>query len=1496
MTTLPSGTLYFNKLLPTGPADDRVRENQAAALAAQGGGSSFGDVLYETMAFNPTTTLIRKAQELGYAADPNFTLDQKFLDELTEGIDRDLWDKYADAVSMEHALYIQQTNRMMMEKRQIIAEGTGFSSFGAQMLGSLADPGGIAVGILTGGAGFAAKVGVIGNAAIAGGANMALTGLQASEDPSITGMDVLRAGAGGAGFGATQQLTRGFGLGARVAAGAAGQAFPAAAVDLFDDRPGNAKLLEFGTNLMFGGLFNAIPSSHATDAQIKMGETSQRVGQRMADQAQGKPVDFSTSIPAIEAVLGIDPNAPKVVSTVSAETKAFALDMVSRIVNADRRITGDPGKAVHVGTLGDFLKDERLRKLYADVLDVEITVSDFAMRDGKPVVLPDNIKAHGAFGFREANGKKIPSITVITRDPAKIVDTLLEEGAHALRAARGRDLGGFDWNNPTAAQHASLKSEQTAAKMLAHAKSILAETTTPTKTADAPEVVSAVSAETGRVKEPWDLTADEQARADKLKERAMRGEADLPEDQAFRDDLQNRLDALVNATPQQAAKMSDKNWQRWRGAKRNGTPDQAMDIAAAALLRGDDIALAAIKNDIADKLIAEPNADATPSEREAFQKKQDDWNATLDAIEEAEKQHKAKRESPPSTTPTKTADAPKVVSSVSAGSPEPRDVSSTPGAATAADTAQPGVRIPNNPLSLNLAEIVHGGDPNQVPFTGMSTPFNLGGIDGNLSQWSKTAMAGSSEVPEIRLIAQLIGFDPTLKADGSKALYATNEWLRDTNNRIMHPFFQGLDGAYQAHTKANPGAAMSEPDFRVAVGKALARDIDTISDPHVKQAAAHIRKTVYDGLIELAPDHGVEVGKVNNYVNRVHIASARDNFAFEVGAKLRPNGSKGEQRLLGRQVLETMFTNAGIKAGVDPEQAARNAIGIIEKAGVGSLVEDSTGASIGSGKNRTMERIELDETHRETITFPDGTTREFGVEDFLERDVLNLASLYTHQMTHLFAISRIGELMGVNMDGSVTRLEGVNAILKHVEEAAKLRGLRPEQYAKDLERATSLLKHAAGIPEHDTTTSSRVKDTLRNLAIFKTMGNVGSAVNNTVELLGDATATLGFWNTVTQIWPSIKDVYTLARKRQLSPETARELADLGAIMERYITRYMPRIGESIDNPIGRTAVELGATRLARLSMDASLQSFGQDVSVLATARAMVRKWEQIAASGQGFSEKRLGLMTLDKADEARIIEQIKAHSVGGDGKPLYENGVRRKGVEFGDLNEQAWDVDTRQTFFQARQHTNRTLIQQGNPTALAQWMTTPTGKVLAQLRGFSFGAHANKFLSELQVRDEITAKKVLYGTTAAGLAYIGRTYMDAAFQKDKEAFLERRLSTKNIALAAYSRASYAALFPTAFDGVYADILRNEGVFSQFRPSGTKGGALLGTPLVQTALDIGLPGDPARVFRAMYHAVTPARDFSRQDYDALKSGSMLPDILNLRKLADQYAKDLPAESQ
>lgn len=83
-----------------------------------------------------------------------------------------------------------------------------------------------------------------------------------------------------------------------------------------------------------------------------------------------------------------------------------------------------------VGYLSTLLKSERLRDIYQEVLETPIMALD------KP-----KVKFHGGFGsFR---GRPMifvnPSIT-----PTEIVKTLLEEGAHALRRAKGRPLRKID--------------------------------------------------------------------------------------------------------------------------------------------------------------------------------------------------------------------------------------------------------------------------------------------------------------------------------------------------------------------------------------------------------------------------------------------------------------------------------------------------------------------------------------------------------------------------------------------------------------------------------------------------------------------------------------------------------------------------------------------------------------------------------------------------------------------------------------------------------------------------------------------------------------------------------------------------------------------------------------------------------------------------------------------------------------------------------------------
>lgn len=1144
MTTLP--TRVFTPLTPTGPADDVLRERQIAEHSASGG-SSFGDVLFETMAFTPTTTLVRKAFEMGYQADPAFVLDQKLLDQLTEGVDQDLWDKYADAVSEPHALYIEQTNRMMMEKRRIVAEGTGFSSFAAQMLGSLSDPGSIAVGLLTGGAGFAARVGVVGNAAIAGGSNMILTGLQASEDPSITGMDVLRAGAGGAGFGATQQLTKGMGLGARVAAGAAGQAFPAAAVDLFDDRPGNAKLLEFGTNLAFGGLFNAIPSAKATDAQIKMAETSHRVGTRMMDQAQGKPVDYPSSIPAIEAVLGLDPNRP---------TPA-------------------------------------------------------------------------------------PDLTTYTAT----------------------------------------------------------ETTLPTKTL---------------------------------------------------------------------------------------------------------------------------------------------------------------------------------------------------GAATELDTAQPGLDNPADPFDLDLSELATMR--NTVAKASFSAKANVGGHDIGLLRWDMAGMVGGSDIPDFRAAARATGLDWVPDSSGAPVTYSASEWVIDRTKTALADAYLPTDRAYAAHREAAKSAGtplMSKDDFNVAIGNALRRG-EQHTDPNVAAAAANFRKQ-FDALHERAVRHGVEIGYTPDYVPRRYNPQAIDARIMELGAKLAPDRDAATQGAIGKEALTGVLERAIAKKTA----AKRETVTIAGKTSMGwttegpEIIRSRAESILDKGGRSTTEditssRMELDETHRESIALPDGNTYDIGVEDLLENDARVLFASYSHQLHGKMAISRLAQVFGTQMDGSKEVVEGIGGILASLETTARDSGIPEAQWRGDLTKIERMLKITAGMPLYQTTGLTRTLDAFRKVGSIRGMSNVGSSINNTVELI-QASAELGAEYVAKRVVPGLAEIHALIKNGEASSTMARDLERMGLGIDRVASRILPRLGDDLSQPIGKTALEMKLSQGERLAFDVSLQSFTTDAARLTVGMAFQDRWAALAHAGQGFSEKRLALQGLTELDGSAIAEQIRTHAVWVD-KP---------GGTLDHMGFENWDPHLRRKFNEATSRTARRLVLENNATGYAQWMTTPVGKMLAQFRTFAFGAHSAKFLTEMKARDATTAYIIAATSVGAAALYTARTLFDASVQSDRKKFLEDRLSTKKVMLAAYSRASYSAMFPTFIDTLVSDMGRQDPWFSYARTTGLRGGGIIGNPTVDLLKETGfnpLDFDPLKVPRAIAAPLIPGYRFSQQDWRAIKAGLAIPDILNLRKLADQYAKELPAESQ
>lgn len=132
----------------------------------------------------------------------------------------------------------------------------------------------------------------------------------------------------------------------------------------------------------------------------------------------------------------------------------------------DRIKNGKEGETV--GTLGDYLRGEKIRALYAPVLDIPIMILNGPIENGKRLKMPEGIAFKGALGsFRGKMTIFLPSGTI-----NGLVTSLMEEGAHAMRESKGREspktsMDNFDWDAYEALPH-----EQSAAAMSEHARSL----------------------------------------------------------------------------------------------------------------------------------------------------------------------------------------------------------------------------------------------------------------------------------------------------------------------------------------------------------------------------------------------------------------------------------------------------------------------------------------------------------------------------------------------------------------------------------------------------------------------------------------------------------------------------------------------------------------------------------------------------------------------------------------------------------------------------------------------------------------------------------------------------------------------------------------------------------------------------------------------------------------------------------------------------------------
>jgi hypothetical protein len=153
------------------------------------------------------------------------------------------------------------------------------------------------------------------------------------------------------------------------------------------------------------------------------------------------------------------PKDKRVKLTAKAEKK-YNIDFLEKIAEAK--------EGEIVGKFGDFVKGEKIRTLYKDVLDIPIMVTNRPTQKGLKVRLPKGEIFRGAIGTHE--GKT--TIFVSNEKMPGIVSTLLEEGAHALRKIKGRKLTKIDLAKFDRGLYEKLPEEISAKKMVEFAKKI----------------------------------------------------------------------------------------------------------------------------------------------------------------------------------------------------------------------------------------------------------------------------------------------------------------------------------------------------------------------------------------------------------------------------------------------------------------------------------------------------------------------------------------------------------------------------------------------------------------------------------------------------------------------------------------------------------------------------------------------------------------------------------------------------------------------------------------------------------------------------------------------------------------------------------------------------------------------------------------------------------------------------------------------------------------
>ncbi len=814
---------------------------------------------------------------------------------------------------------------------------------------------------------------------------------------------------------------------------------------------------------------------------------------------------------------------------------------------------------------------------------------------------------------------------------------------------------------------------------------------------------------------------------------------------------------------------------------------------------------------------------------------------------------------------------------------------------------------PKRPGDLDLSTV------RNMPKSWAGAQLKIGDTPILTARYEMGAHVGQSPNQAVRDIGAMSLADPIPRKgpNGDVAVVLdADAWAAARTDGVLGNYFGRNDAIFAAHiasAKQGGSKPLTHTAFFEQVSRAVRRPKgEYTADANINAAADELR-SFFNQVRELAVSHRAKgfdkFGQDDTYFTRIgsrtKIDAAHERFGDEaVHAMVRNSSRKAlaasgvaEDEIddIADVIAKAWLRDIGSKAEPDAMASIELSDPILLSERVKEILGDSitekeaailakhigraegVGATLSVAKARTA----IEETHVQPMTDKNGVTVDFGIEDLIENNAEVVAALYGRRVIGQAAITEVlnnaSEILGKKVE-TIAQLK--TALKTH---AKTTKGYSEKAINRDIEKIEIGLKLAAGIPLYETTDIVRVVRTIRNLNYGRLMSHPATGARNFFEISG-AMAELGH-GVVTEHLPAVASMFKRAENGELSVEVVRELAMLTGLGEIWSSRRpLPGLADQVANS---TKIEDIAAKFARVASASSLTAPGQTAIERIVGKAITQRWAEIAKTGKRPSAiRRLGMGITDEAMLDRIGEMLRTKATWSD-----------DGLHIVQINFEKWtDAGAGSAFRNAVQLQAHRLLMVNQPSAYAKWMTGETGKVLAQLRTFAFGAWSKKFLYNVRMMDAQALNQWIISSIGAAAGFALTAYLrgQEKIGKDKADYLRKNLSAERIVKAGFSQAAYSSLLPMAVDTA-APMFGFDEVFSYARTTG-QSGSLLDNP----TFDWGR--NAWRAKNAVFAPFNPHYNVSRADVRAVQNGLWIPRVVGVQGALDQLTKKLPKESK